>query len=272
MAGDVFQLGNASWRIRRVEPGIVRVADAQGAPPTIPFWLGEAPARTDELSASRLASCAPRRLTRLRSSRPRARAWPGSSTSAAPRRPGAISSLATSRALQPVGFVPTSETLVVERFFDEAGGMQLVIHAPFGGRINRAWGLALRKRFCRIFNFELQAAATDDAIVLSLGPRRPSTLARLSRLPQPATPSARCSCRRCSTRRSSRRAGAGTRRARSPSPRFRAARARAAAIQRMQADDLLAAVFPDAGGLSENRRLSDRDPRPSAGRRRCATA
>src|SRR5690349_14151046 len=69
-----------------------------------------------------------------------------------------------------LGVIPTQQTLVLERFFDEAGGMQLVLHAPFGSRVNRAWGLALRKRFCRSFNFELQAAATEDAIVLALGP------------------------------------------------------------------------------------------------------
>jgi ATP-dependent Lhr-like helicase len=159
-AGDIVQLGNASWRILRVEPGILRVADAAGSPPTVPFWLGEAPARTRELSA---ALC----RIRERGSDP---AWlvreVGLSEEAARQLADYVA--AGARAL---GGVPTQERVVLERFFDESGGMQLVLHAPFGGRINRAWGLALRKRFCRGFGFELQAAATEEAILLSLGPQ-----------------------------------------------------------------------------------------------------
>jgi ATP-dependent helicase Lhr and Lhr-like helicase len=165
--GDIFQLGNASWRILKVEPGLVRVADAQGAPPTLPFWIGEAPARTRELSAA---------VARLR-----ARGVED------PAAPAAIPGLPEAAARQiadyladgarALGAVPTQQCVVLERFFDESGGMQLVLHAPFGGRINRAWGLALRKRFCRGFGFELQAAANEETILLSLGPQHSFPLA-----------------------------------------------------------------------------------------------
>jgi ATP-dependent helicase Lhr and Lhr-like helicase len=157
--GDVFQLGNTSWRVIRIEPGIVRVADAKGQPPTIPFWLGEAPARTEELSAE---------IARLRDECADA-AWVARETGLSD---GAAVQIAeyVAAGRQALGTVPTQERVVLERFFDESGGMQLVVHAPFGGRINRAWGLALRKRFCRGFGFELQAAANEEAIVISLGP------------------------------------------------------------------------------------------------------
>src|SRR5258705_808730 len=158
--GDVFQLGNASWRVLRVEPGIVRVADAQGSPPTIPFWLGEAPSRTRELADAvgrmREQGLDPEWLTKE----------VGLSDAAARELSEFLNE--GSRAL---GAVPTPRCVVLERFFDESGGMQMVVHSPFGGRINRAWGLALRKRFCRGFGFELQAAANDEAIVISLGPQ-----------------------------------------------------------------------------------------------------
>src|SRR5690606_930835 len=171
LAGDVFQLGNTSYRILRVESGKVRVEDAAGQPPTIPFWLGEAPARTDELSAavSRLraeveaalpdlsADTIERCITQVREHH--------ELPPAAARQ--LVEYLAAARAA--LGRLPTRDTLVIERFFDEAGGMQLVVHSPFGARVNRAFGLSLRKRFCQSFNFELQAAATEDAIVLSLG-------------------------------------------------------------------------------------------------------
>ena len=157
--GDIFQLGTASWRILRVSGGVVRVADAQGAPPTIPFWLGEAPARTRELSheISRLREHASAELSPLASEIGEAAARQITDYARAGRNA--------------LGAVPTQQRVILERFFDESGGMQLVIHAPFGGRINRAWGLALRKRFCRGFGFELQAAANEEAIVLSLGPQ-----------------------------------------------------------------------------------------------------
>ncbi|MCZ6598067.1 MAG: DEAD/DEAH box helicase [Planctomycetota bacterium] len=158
--GDVFQLGNASWRVIRVERGRVRVSDAKGAPPSLPFWFGEAPARTQELSAE----------TALVRERGVEREWlanEGDLTSEAQEQ----LHLYLTAGRDALGAVPTQERLVLERFFDESGGMQLVLHAPFGGRINRAFGLALRKRFCRHFGFELQAAANEDALVLSLGPK-----------------------------------------------------------------------------------------------------
>ena len=169
LAGDVFQLGNHSYRILRVETGRVRVEDAAGQPPSIPFWLGEAPARTQELSAA--VSRLRRRLSDMLRESPdgtAARAWLihdlGLSQLAASQL---VEYLAAARAAFG-GVLPDQHTIVLERFFDESGGMQLVVHSPFGGRINRAWGLALRKRFCRKFNFELQAAATEDAIIISL--------------------------------------------------------------------------------------------------------
>ncbi|MGH9120547.1 MAG: helicase-related protein, partial [Acidimicrobiales bacterium] len=169
MAGDIFLLGTHSWQVRRVEPGVVRVRDAGDAAPTVPFWLGEAPARTAELSeeVSRLRHEVDLRLGEGRPDE--ARSWLVDTAGIGPE-PAAmiVDYLAVGRAA--LGAMPTLETLVLERFFDDTGGMQLVVHSPYGGRINRALGLALRKKFCRTFNFELQAAATDDAVVLSLGP------------------------------------------------------------------------------------------------------
>ncbi|MGF6328487.1 ATP-dependent Lhr-like helicase [Pseudomonas sp. BS3782 TE3695] len=169
IAGDIFQLGNTSYRILRVETGKVRVEDAQGQPPTIPFWLGEAPGRSDELSfaVARLQA----QLDELLG------ATPGNLQPAVDWLTAVLGlNLASAeqlgdylaRARQTLGALPSQDTLLMERFFDESGGTQLIIHSPFGSRINRAWGLALRKRFCRTFNFELQAAASEDAIVLSL--------------------------------------------------------------------------------------------------------
>lgn len=167
--GEVFQLGNTSYLITKVESraGVVRVADAKGQPPTLPFWLGEAPGRTDELSAE--VAGLRKDVEAHLGDQPSAIGWlareiPGLPEGAARQM---VEYLAASKAI--LGVLPTQETIILERFFDEGGGMQLVLHAPFGSRINRAWGLALRKRFCRSFNFELQAAATDDAIVISLG-------------------------------------------------------------------------------------------------------
>ncbi len=157
-AGDVIQLGNTSWRILRVERGTVRVVDAQGQPPTVPFWLGEGPSRTPELSAE---------IGRLREE--------AGDPTILQREIGLCPEAATQIAeylaegRRVLGTVPTQNRIVLERFFDESGGMQMVLHAPFGGRINRGWGLALRKRFCRGFGFELQAAANEEAIVISLG-------------------------------------------------------------------------------------------------------
>jgi len=200
MAGDIFQLGNTSYRVLRVERGTVRVEDAQGLPPTLPFWLGEAPGRSDELSSavSRLRDEVSCRLDVRQTPSPPIPPLEGEGSRASESiavHPSALSpppffSLSAfewlvgevgvneSAARQIVdylggakaafGMLPTQQTLAMERFFDESGGMQLIIHSPFGSRLNRAWGLALRKRFCRSFNFELQAAATEDAIILSL--------------------------------------------------------------------------------------------------------
>ena len=168
LAGDVFLLGNDSWRIRRVEAGRVRVENAHGVPPTVPFWNGEAPGRSAELSSA---------VSELRTVIEPLLANPAEAQAFAERECGLgpagaeqlVRYLAAARAA--LGVLPTQEVLVAERFFDESGGMQLVIHAPYGARHNRAYGLALRKSFCRTFDFELQAAATDDAVLLSLGPQ-----------------------------------------------------------------------------------------------------
>lgn len=167
-AGDVFLLGSHSWRIRRVESrrGVMRVVDAAGAPPSVPFWLGEAPSRTWEHSVevSALRSDVIRRIDEGAD----AAQW--LETEAALTRPASaqvVQYIAAQR--DALGVIPTMTDVVFERFFDEAGGMQLVVHAPFGGRVNRAFGLAMRKRFCKTFDFELQAAATDDAVLLSIG-------------------------------------------------------------------------------------------------------
>jgi ATP-dependent Lhr-like helicase len=168
MAGDVFLLGNASWRIRRIEPGVVRVEDAQGAPPGVPFWIAEAPGRSRELSleVSALREEVERRLP----DRDGLVAWLAAECALPEAGARQLADyLAASRAV--LGALPTGRTLVAERFFDEAGGMQLVVHAPLGARTNRAFGLALRKRFCRTFDFEVQAAATDEGVLLSLGPQ-----------------------------------------------------------------------------------------------------
>ena len=166
LQGDVFQLGNTSYRILRVERGTVRVEDAHGQPPSIPFWLGEAPGRSTELSqaVSRLRQEIQQRL----GTHPGAAVdWLTETVGLSPEAAFQIVEyLAAGRAA--LGALPTLDTILFERFFDESGGMQLVIHSCYGSRVNRAWGLALRKRFCRAFNFELQAAATEDHIVLSL--------------------------------------------------------------------------------------------------------
>jgi ATP-dependent Lhr-like helicase len=165
MPGNVFQLGNTAWRVLRVESSALRVADAAGQPPNIPFWFGEAPARSTEMShaVSRVRDEFAQRIDNADGDpRPALEAWLGLELGV-----GEIAArqlydylLAGYRSL---AAMPTRSRLVLERFFDESGGMQLVIHSPLGARINRAWGLALRKRFCRQFNFELQAAAVEEA-------------------------------------------------------------------------------------------------------------
>jgi ATP-dependent Lhr-like helicase len=250
-AGDIFQLGNASWLILQVAGGDVRVADAKGAPPTIPFWLGEAPARSDELSraVSDLRSEVDRRLDDPDAGIATIEwmmAETGIERDAADE---AVSYLAGGR--RALGVIPSQDTLVLERFFDESGGMQLVLHAPFGSRINKAWGLALRKRFCRQFNFELQAAATDDALLLSLGPQHSFPLSDVFRYLHPETtrdvlvqafldaPVFKTRWRWNTT-------------ISLAVPRARGGRKVAPQIQRMLADDLMAAVFPDAAACLEN--------------------
>ncbi len=189
LQGDIFQLGNTSWRVLRVEQGKVRVEDAAGQPPSIPFWLGEAPARTHELSVSvsRLREEVANRVEVLQvpvvdDLEPNAEPSLTHSLNLEPAikyltDDVAISGAAAEQIVEylagakaVLGVMPSQDNLVLERFFDDSGSMQLIVHSPFGSRLNRAWGLALRKRFCVKFNFELQAAATEDAIVLSLGP------------------------------------------------------------------------------------------------------
>ena len=167
LAGDIFLLGNTPWKIRRIEKGKVRVEDAQGQSPSVPFWLGEAPGRTNELSqeVTDLREGIFQRLGNPTEAQDWVAAGAQVSTEAARQLVAYME-----EGVRVLGAVPTGQRVVAERFFDESGGMQLVIHAPFGTRINRAWGMALRKRICRTFDFELQAAATDDGLNFSLGP------------------------------------------------------------------------------------------------------
>ena len=167
LAGDVFLLGNNPWKIRRVESGRVRVEDAQGQPPTIPFWLGEAPGRTRELS-DQVTALREGIATRLHNPE-EAESWVATETGIDKEAERQLVAY-MEEGSRVLGMVPTGRRVVAERFFDESGGMQLVIHAPFGARINRAWGMALRKQICRNHDFELQASATDDGINFSFGP------------------------------------------------------------------------------------------------------
>ena len=285
LQGDIFQLGNTSWRVLRVEQGKVRVEDAQGQPPSIPFWLGEAPGRTHELSES---------VSRLREEV--AQRVQVAEREQVAETPEAESTLraATTNQIEParepdnrqrinfgpaidwlvdevgisrsaaeqiaeylgvatiaLGVMPSQQNIVLERFFDDTGSMQLVVHAPFGSRLNRAWGLALRKRFCVQFNFELQAAATEDAIILSLGPTHSFPLADVFRylksktvrevLRQALLTAPMWNIRwRWNVTRSL----AVLRR--------RGGKKVPAQIQRMNAEDLLTAVFPDQVACAEN--------------------
>jgi ATP-dependent Lhr-like helicase len=186
-SGDIFQLGNTSWRVIRIEPGIVRVADAKGQPPSVPFWLGEAPGRTRELAAEIGAlreECAARETETAEFLQSECRI---DNRDALPS--GAAIQIAeyVEAGRSALGAVPTQKRVILERFFDESGGMQLVLHAPFGSKINRAWGLALRKKFCVGFGFELQAAANEEAIVLSLGPQHSFALEDVFEYLNPAT-------------------------------------------------------------------------------------
>jgi ATP-dependent Lhr-like helicase len=253
IAGDVFQLGNTSWRILKVGGGAVRVEDAHGQPPGLPFWLGEAPSRTDELSAavSRLHEDADK-VIREAPGLPATVLGEALEREAGLPKAGALQ-LADylTTAQRALGALPSQETLIMERFFDESGGMQLVIHSPFGARLNRAWGLALRKRFCRSFNFELQSAATDDAIVLSLGSQHSFPLAEVFRylrsntvrevLVQALLDAPMFAIRwRWNASRSL------------ALPRFRQGHRTPPPLLRMEAENLLAAVFPDQLACLEN--------------------
>lgn len=261
MAGDIFQLGNTSWRILRVEASRVRVADAHGQPPTIPFWLGEAPARSDELSSS---------VSRLRNEiAVRIKTGDIEDDQSTIKRFGAdginwlvndlgIAQVAAEQIVDYLGTVqtalgvmPDDNILVIERFFDESGSQQIVLHSPFGNRLNRAWGLALRKRFCRKFNFELQAAATEDAIVFSLGPMHSFPLEEVFSylnsktvrgvLTQAVLDAPMWNIR---WRWNATRSLAVLRR--------RGGQKIPAQLQRMDAEDLLTAVFPDQVACAEN--------------------
>ncbi|MBN8261526.1 MAG: DEAD/DEAH box helicase, partial [Xanthomonadales bacterium] len=249
LAGDIFQLGNASYRIRKIEPGKLRVEDAQGAPPSIPFWLGEAPGRTDALSHA---------VSRLREEVQQRLAEGAGVANAWLRHEAGLSDAAAEQLLaycaeQLAGFglLPTQRQLAMERFFDEAGSTHLVIHAPFGSRINKAWGLALRKRFCRSFNFELQAAATENAIVLSLSTSHSFPLVDVagflhSNSAREILVQALLDAPLFPTRF---RWNAVTALA---LPRFSSGRKVAPQLQRMKSEDLLATVFPDQVACLEN--------------------
>ena len=261
-AGDIMLLGNTSWRIRRVEgkSGRVLVEDAHGAPPSVPFWRGEAPARTEELSSEigslrkeiseTLPNISPVGDWRSRPEVAETVAWLkqecGLDDSGAEQ---AIEYLLQGRVV--LGEVPTQNTIIAERFFDEAGGMQLVIHAPFGGRINKAWGLALRKRFCRSFNFELQAAATDNGLNIALAEQHSFPLADVfhflsAETVQEVLVQAACASPIFGTRWrwDANRSLALLR--------FQGGKKVPPQIQRMRSDDLLASVFPDVAACQEN--------------------
>jgi ATP-dependent helicase Lhr and Lhr-like helicase len=250
LPGDVFQLGNASYRILRVERGTVRVEDAKGSPPGIPFWLGEAPGRTIELSQSlsRLHASISVNLD-ARGREPSVRQLMDEIKLSEPAAVQVVDYLMAAKGA--LGALPTLQRVVLERFFDESGGQQLVIHAPFGSRINRAWGLALRKRMCRKFNFELQAAATENSIVLSLSTSHSFPLEDIahylhSKTVRPLLVQALLDAPMFATRW---RWDATVALA---LPRFRGGRKVAPQLQRMAAEDLLATVFPDQLACGEN--------------------
>ena len=256
MAGDVFQLGNTSWRILQVAGSTVRVAHAGDQRPTIPFWLGEAPGRTPELSSAVAELRAAAEAVIQEAERTGAPAT-GAATGWLAALPGVPTSAAEQAAeyltagRNALGAMPTQRTLVMERFFDEAGDMHLVIHSPHGTRLNRGWGLALRKRFCRTFNFELQAAATDDAIVLSLGPTHSFRMQEVWNYLHPGSvrgvlvqalldaPMFQVRWRWNASRALA-------------VPRWSGGRRVPPYLQRMQAEDLVALVFPDQLACVEN--------------------
>ena len=260
LSGDIMLLGNTSWKIRRVQSGQVQVEDAHGAPPNVPFWRGEAPSRTKELSEQvaelrarvdeMSRGVAPGVPVRNLSEAKEALEW--LRQECALDDAGAeqiVEHIVAGRAV--LGAVPTQSTIVAERFFDEGGGMQLVIHAPFGGRINRAWGLALRKRFCRSFNFELQAAATDDGVNIALAEQHSFPLADVFHFLHPNSVESVLEQAVLTS------PIFGTRWRWDASralvlQRFQGGKKVPLPIQRMRSDDLLASVFPDAAACQEN--------------------
>jgi ATP-dependent Lhr-like helicase len=244
-AGDIILLGTHSWKVRGVETGRVRVEDAHGAPPTVPFWLGEAPGRTAELSAAVAA------LRAWIGALP-PQAWPELANACGLSESGARQALAYLHTAQvALGAMPTTRQLVAERFFDDGGGMQLVIHAPFGAAINKAWGMALRKRFCRGFDFELQASASDNGLALALSEQHSFPLETIfgflrAATVQPILEQAVLQAPIFATRW---RWTAGRALA---LQRFSGGRKLAPQIQRMRAEDLLAAAFPMQVGCQDN--------------------
>ncbi len=254
LAGDIFQLGNTSYRILRVEAGRVRVEDAKGMPPSIPFWLGEAPGRSDELShaVSRLRGMLETQSysNETQNGRDENLQWLQNEVGL-----DAIASLQIvdylSAAQIAIGTLPTQDKIIFERFFDETGGMQLVIHAPFGSRINRAWGLALRKRFCRKFDIELQAAATEDSIIISLSTSHSFPLEEVahylnSKTVRDVLVQAMLDAPMFTAR------WRWTANIALAIPRFRAGKKTPPQLQRMYAEDLLCDVFPDQIACAEN--------------------
>ncbi|MGZ5039047.1 MAG: Lhr family ATP-dependent helicase, partial [Usitatibacter sp.] len=257
LPGDVFQLGNTSWRILKIGNGVVRVADAKGQPPSMPFWLGEAPARSDEMSVA---------VSRLRKAvddllpAPNVLRKEGELDDAIrmleadyllSREAAAQIALYLGEAKRSLGVVPTMDTIALERFFDESGGMQLVLHAPFGSRINRAWGLALRKKYCQGFNFELQAAATEEGLILSLNASHSFPLEEVFRYLNPKT------IRETLTQAILQSPIFETRWRWSSTLALAVPRNRGGArvpnqLQRMYGEDLLQAVFPDAVACQDN--------------------
>jgi len=260
--GDIMLLGNTSWMIRRIETnaGRVLVQDAHGAPPSVPFWRGEAPARTQELSehvgilretiSEMLPHTSPVGFSATQPEVARTVGWLkeecGLDDSGAEQ---AIEYILQGRAV--LGAVPTQTTVIAERFFDEGGGMQLVIHAPFGGRINKAWGLALRKRFCVGFNFELQAAATDNGLNIALAEQHSFPLGDVFNFLQAATVQPILEQAALDSPIFATRWRWDANRALALL-RFQNGKKVPPQIQRMRSDDLLASVFPDAAACFEN--------------------
>ncbi|MDE0433799.1 MAG: DEAD/DEAH box helicase [Bryobacterales bacterium] len=256
--GDVFLLGTTSWRIRRIESGRVRVEDAGGASPTIPFWMGEAPGRTVELSneVSVLREDVVTLVEQSRASSERTNDFAAAQRFLADEC--ALDCRGAEQLIEYVlagrnalGALPTQNRVVAERFFDEAGGMQLVIHAPFGARINRAWGLSLRKKFCRSFNLELQAAATDNGLLISLTEQHAFPLELVFEFVRRATLDQTLTQALLDSPMFASRWRWNVSRALAV-PRFSGGRKTPPPIQRMRSDDLLAAVFPDQAACAEN--------------------